>query len=226
MRPSERLLIVAGICIALALAGAGSCAVAPASKGSTGTPTDVAVAKVFPALVRIHVVTTEYRQGREQKFETAGSGTIITPEGHVLTNYHVVGKAKWIRCTLTDKDEADAVLVGKDALSDIAVVKLVPSTMRHPVKEFPFAEFGNSSTLRIGDQVLAMGSPMALSQSVTSGIVSNTEMTIPSFFWGWLSFSSKGRRSARWFAGSDMTPGSSAETPEGRWLTCTAASSA
>jgi len=171
--------------------------------GAEKAAVDAAVARGFPALVRIHVVTAEHMEGREQKYEASGSGTIISPEGHVLTNYHVVGRARWIRCTLTSKDEADAVLVGKDALSDIAVIKMDPSTMRHPVETFPCAEFGDSDGLRVGDRVLAMGSPMALSQSVTSGIVSNTEMVMPAMWGGWVDLKLDGEEVGtlvRWIA--------------------------
>ncbi len=138
-----------------------------------------AVARVKPALVRIHVITVEHRQGREVKRESAGSGTIITSDGHVITNHHVVGKASRIVCTLADKRELDADLVGTDALSDIAVVRLRATDRAR----FPVAAFGDSSRLRVGDRVMAMGSPAALSQSVTLGIVSNTEMILPKLFW-------------------------------------------
>src|SRR4029078_9432479 len=76
-------------------------------------------------------------------------------------------------------EEVPAVLVGTDPLSDLAVLKLRPST---PTK-YPAAAFGDSSKLRVGDHVLALGSPLALSQSVTMGIVSNTEMILPGMFW-------------------------------------------
>src|SRR3954470_24437020 len=64
-----------------------------------------ALSKVAPALVRIHVVSIEYQDGRELKREASGSGTIITPEGHVVTNHHVAGKTKSIVCTLSSREE-------------------------------------------------------------------------------------------------------------------------
>jgi serine protease Do len=140
---------------------------------------EAALAKVAPSLVRIHVVMVSYEDGREIKREASGSGTIITAEGHVVTNHHVAGKTKAIICTLPTKEEVPAELVGTDPLSDIAVLKLKPATPR----TFPAAKFGDSSTLRVGDRVLALGSPLALSQSVTMGIVSNTEMIMPGMFW-------------------------------------------
>jgi serine protease Do len=129
--------------------------------------------------VRIHVVTINHQDGRELKREAAGSGTIITPEGHVVTNHHVAGKTLAIMCTLATREEVPADLVGTDPLSDIAVLKLRPARPR----QFPAASFGDPSKLRVGDRVLALGSPLALSQSVTMGIVSNTEMIMPGLFW-------------------------------------------
>ncbi len=134
-----------------------------------------AVGLVKPALVRIHVVDTFYREGREMKSEASGSGVVITPEGHVVTNHHVAGHAKQLKCTFADKSEYNADLIGSDPLTDIAVIKI-----QAPAGQvFPVASFGDSSAVRTGDNVLAMGSPLALSQSVTLGIVSNTEMIMP-----------------------------------------------
>jgi serine protease Do len=139
---------------------------------------DNAIAKVKPALVRIHVVSVWDNQGREVKQESSGSGVIITLDGHIVTNHHVAGRAKRLVCTLSSKEEVEADLIGTDPLSDISVIKL-----RNPDKEdYPFVSFGNSDELEVGDPVLAMGSPLALSQSVTMGIVSNTEMVIPDVF--------------------------------------------
>ncbi|MCE5323547.1 PDZ domain-containing protein [bacterium] len=136
-----------------------------------------AVEAVRPALIRILIVAADYRQGREMKTESAGSGVIISPDGYAITNHHVAMDAKRIVCTLADKREVDAELVGTDALADIAVIKL-----KSPDKKpFPYATFGDSSRLGVGDRVFAMGCPLALSQSVTMGIISNTEMIMPGF---------------------------------------------
>jgi serine protease Do len=140
---------------------------------------EAALARVAPSLVRIHVVTVSHTDGREIKREASGSGTIITPEGHVVTNHHVAGKTRAIICTLPTREEVPAELVGTDPLSDIAVLRLRPPTPR----KFPVAKFGDASILKVGDRVLALGSPLALSQSVTMGIVSNTEMIMPGMFW-------------------------------------------
>lgn len=134
-----------------------------------------AVGKVKPALVRIHVVSTGYYDGREVKYESSGSGVIISPEGYVVTNHHVAGHAKQLKCTFANKEELEAELIGGDPQTDIAIIKL-----KNPDNiTFPTASFGNSDDVRVGDHVLAMGSPLSLSQSVTLGIVSNAEMIMP-----------------------------------------------
>ncbi len=140
------------------------------------TKVDVAVAKVKPALVRIHVVWTTYGEGREIKYQATGSGAIVREDGYIVTNHHVAGHATRLFCTLSTKEEVEAELIGTDALTDIAVIRLKSDGRRR----FPVARFGDSSIVEVGDHVLAMGSPMSLSQSVTLGIVSNSEMVMPS----------------------------------------------
>ena len=140
---------------------------------------DAAIARVRPALVRIRVVSAEYSEGREIKMQEVGSGAIITKDGYIITNHHVAGHAKRMFCTLWNREEVEAVLVATDPLTDISIIKLIPPEPR----QFSPAAFGDSDAMRVGDYVLAMGSPMALSQSVTLGIISNTEMVMPRF-WG------------------------------------------
>ncbi len=140
---------------------------------------DAAVKAVYPALVRIHVVSEEGGSGRMQKGRSSGSGTIISPEGFILTNHHVAGHATRITVRLADRQEVHATLVGTDPLADLAVLKIDKKDLRNPDAPLPVASFGDSSALRIGDVVLAMGCPAGISQSVTQGIVSNTEMIAP-----------------------------------------------
>jgi len=170
------VLIVAGSCARMRHAGA---VLGAKLSPEIRTAIEVAVTKVRPALVRIHVVDVRYYGGREIKHEATGSGVIISGEGHVITNHHVAGKAKHIVCTLSSKEEIEADRVGTDPLTDICVLKLRSDGTR----KFPFARFGDSSELQVGDRVLAMGSPLALSQSVTLGIVSNTQLVMPGT-WG------------------------------------------
>lgn len=136
---------------------------------------DTVVTQVKPSLVRIYVISTEYWEGREYKQRSSGSGVIISSDGYVITNHHVAGHATRLICTLSNREEIEAELIGTDPLTDIAVIKLLPEDGR----SFPVAEFGDSDSVRVGDNILAMGSPWALSQSVTLGIVSNTEMVMP-----------------------------------------------
>ena len=137
-----------------------------------------AVRSVFPALVRIHVVTQEGDGGRMRKFRATGSGAIISAEGHVLTNHHVAGRATRVMCRTADREEIEAEVVGTDALTDLCVLKLDLQSRRAGAPALPVAKFGSSDKLKIGDSVLAMGSPAGLSQSVTSGIVSNLNMIL------------------------------------------------
>jgi len=118
---------LASICLALSI----SDAMASPSRAAI----DAAISSVKPSLVRIQVAWAEYEQGREVKYEAFGSGVIISPEGYVVTNHHVAGRAKTIVCTLVDRTEVEADLVGTDPLADIAVIKLrgsVESSRRLP----------------------------------------------------------------------------------------------
>ena len=119
-----------------------------------------------------------------ERERAAGSGAIISKDGYVVTNHHVAGNAVRMSCTLPDGEEVEAVRVGTDPMADIAVLKLKLNTRKHPDAPLPVAVWGDSSQLKVGDVVLAMGSPMAVSQSVTKGIVSNTQMIIPTMMEG------------------------------------------
>lgn len=94
-----------------------------------------------------------------------GTGFIISNDGYVLTNNHVVGGADKIIVTLDDGRELEATIVGADKRSDVAVIKL-------DAKELPFLRLGNSDTLKVGEWVIAAGNPFGLSQTITAGIVS------------------------------------------------------
>ena len=114
-----------------------------------------------------------------QKQRASGSGTIISKDGYILTNHHVAGRATRIVCRLSDREEVDAELIGTDALTDLSVLKLNLASRRNPNAPVAVAKFGDSDKLKVGDVVLAMGSPSGLSQSVTKGIVANTAMIMP-----------------------------------------------
>lgn len=178
-RPLFRVCLLAACALAAALLLTTGGAPLFAAAAPQGSALQAAISKARPALIRIQVVEAGYGEGRETKSESSGSGIIISPEGHAVTNHHVAGDAKSLIVTLSDRSEVKASVVGTDPLSDIAVIKLLGAQGR----KFPSASFGDSSAVRVGDTVLAMGSPVALSQSVTMGIVSNTEMIMPAFWW-------------------------------------------
>jgi serine protease Do len=156
----------------------GSASGGPADDDTTRAVIQRAVAAVYPALVRVHVVTEQGEEGKMQKRRASGSGAIISEDGYLVTNHHVAGRASRVVCRLSDREEVDAVVVGTDALSDICVLKLDLKSRRNKSK-LPVAKFGNSDKLKVGDVVLAMGSPAGLSQSVTKGIVANLNMISP-----------------------------------------------
>ena len=138
-----------------------------------------AVDRVYPTLVRIDVVTEAGGSGRMQKARGTGSGAIISPDGYIITNHHVAGRGSRITVRMTNREELPATLIGTDALSDLTILKIDPAARRDPAAPLPHARFGDSDLLRVGDVVLAMGSPAGLSQSVTQGIVSNLALIPP-----------------------------------------------
>ncbi len=129
--------------------------------------------RVFPALVSIEVLTEVYYGGRRLTGHVAGSGTLISAAGDVLTNQHVTQRGQRFLCTLSDRREVEADLIGEDPLTDLAILRLRLDELSPG--ELPVAHLGASADLEIGDHVLAMGSPLSLSRSVSLGIVSNTE---------------------------------------------------
>src|SRR6266513_2756406 len=104
---------------------------------------------------------------RSQREESLGSGVIVSPEGYILTNNHVVEGATDVRVTLSDKRELQGRVVGTDPKTDIAVLKIEASNL------FPIT-IGDSSKAEVGDTVLAIGDPFGVGETVTKGIVSAT----------------------------------------------------
>jgi len=106
-------------------------------------------------------------QPRENGPRSLGSGILISKDGEVLTNYHVVRNAETIKVKLADQTEYEARLIGKDDRTDLALVKI-----RRSGGDMPFARLGSSSQLEVGDWVMAIGNPFGLEHTVTAGIVS------------------------------------------------------
>jgi len=112
----------------------------------------------------------EFRRTIPQK--GTGSGFIINQEGYVLTNEHVVRKADKIKVTLSDGREFDGEIIGSDVTSDMAIVKI-------KADHLPTVTLGNSDELRVGEIVIAIGNPYGLQQTVTMGVVSAKDRSIP-----------------------------------------------
>jgi len=105
----------------------------------------------------------------------SGSGSILDTSGHILTNHHVIEKAKEIRVTLFNQESFAAGLVGVDPINDIAVLKIdAPADML-----FPLAQ-GSSSRLRVGQKIYAIGNPFGLERTLTVGIISSLNRTLKS----------------------------------------------
>src|SRR6476646_7325667 len=102
---------------------------------------------------------------KERREKSLGSGVIVSPEGYVLTNHHVVDHATEITVTLRDKREMKAEVVGTDPRTDIALLKIEGTN-------FPYVTLGDSSKVQVGDVALAIGNPFGVGQTVTMGIVS------------------------------------------------------
>jgi len=157
--------------------------------GAVASPTSFAdvVARVAPAVVTIHSARRA-RPARQHPFfddprfreffglprapqqeapsvRGLGSGVIVSNEGYVLTNHHVIDGAEEITVALSDRRTYPAKLIGSDPPSDLAVLKIEESNL-------PVLTMGNSDQARVGDMVLAIGNPLGLEQTVTAGIIS------------------------------------------------------
>ena len=104
-------------------------------------------------------------QGQQQAQTGLGSGVIVSPDGYILTNNHVVEGADEIEVTLADSRRTRATVIGTDPDTDLAILKV-------DLDKLPAMVLGNSDQLSVGDQVLAIGNPFGVGQTVTSGIVS------------------------------------------------------
>jgi len=116
----------------------------------------------------------EDEPGRDYKQKSLGSGFIIDTEGYIVTNNHVIEGADDIKVKLSNGDEYDATVVGRDPKTDLALIKIPKSKDLSPIP------WGNSKDMQVGDWVVAIGSPFGLEQTVTAGIVSAKGRTIGS----------------------------------------------
>ncbi|MEU8775164.1 trypsin-like peptidase domain-containing protein [Streptomyces sp. NPDC048606] len=182
-RAKRPVALIAAVALAAALVGGGTAAavqqfLAPhgggvggingtnASQSNTGTVSGVSE-QVSPSVVRIDTRTSG-GQG-------TGSGIVLTADGEIVTNNHVVSGAAEIQVTMSDGKKYAAKLVGTDPAKDLALIKLQGASGLKP------ATLGDSDRLKVGDQVVAIGSPDRLTGTVTSGIVSalNRDVNVP-----------------------------------------------
>ncbi len=155
-------------------AGASAAAV-PETAGSR-----IAAARdaVLPYVVSILTVSQNFEQGEPTLSVSSGSGTVISPQGYIVTNAHVVEKGKAFRVVFADGHELPAKLIGEDTLSDLAVLQAQPNKP----EVFKHAEFASVNDLQAGDTVLAMGAPWGLSNSMSAGVVNNPHRLLVSLF--------------------------------------------
>jgi S1-C subfamily serine protease len=125
---------------------------------------EAAVAKVRPTVVQVNVVTGSGKG--------LGSGVIFDSRGYIITNHHVIADAQSIQVTLYDGTSLPARLVGTDPLDDLAVLKVATSA------KLTAATLGDSSKLQVGQEVLVIGNPLGITQTVTSGIISALDRSI------------------------------------------------
>jgi serine protease Do len=176
MRKTLVAAAVVFLCALAMKAFAAEAAQAGMSKNDTFSIIADAKGKVFPAVVFIKPIVEKYEGGEKKALQVTGSGVLISADGEVVTNFHVIDKAVSIRCMLFDGRHMDAELVGSDKETDLALLKL----KRTDDKEtFPFATLGDSTKLTEGQFVMAMGAPWGLNRSVSIGIVSCVKRYIP-----------------------------------------------
>src|SRR6266568_436576 len=126
---------------------------------------EAVIAKVRPAVVEVNVTT--------QQGGAIGSGVVIDGRGYIITNNHVVSGQQSMNVTLYDGTNVPAQLVGTDPTDDLAVVKITP-----PSKGLTVVTLGDSSKLQVGEDVLAIGNPLGITQTVTNGIISALGRTV------------------------------------------------
>ncbi|MFQ5718220.1 MAG: trypsin-like peptidase domain-containing protein [Acidobacteriota bacterium] len=164
---SRRLALVAALALGTGLAST------PASPPDLQSRILTARDRVLPALVHIEPILEVFRMGERGQMAVTGSGVIFSREGYVLTNDHVVENATRVTCTLSDQQEVQASLVGRDPLTDLAVLKLRGDG------PWPHADLGDSDRIQAGQYVIAMGSPLGLARSISVGVISSLHRFIP-----------------------------------------------
>ena len=138
----------------------------PAADSSALTPGQI-YRQAYKGVVEITVSTPQQTPTGKQEAQAQGSGFVIDSDGHIVTNDHVVENADSVSVRFWNGDTYNASVVGTDPSTDLGVIKVdAPSSILHPVS------LGDSSSVQVGDPVVAIGSPFGLEETVTSGIVS------------------------------------------------------
>src|SRR5947207_1228772 len=140
-------------------------AVPPLTGNNVEAVREAVIARVRPAVVEVKVTTPNGG--------ALGSGVILDRRGYIVTNNHVVNGAQSISVVLYDGTQVPAQLAGTDPADDLAVLKITP-----PAAGLTVATLGDSSKLRVGQEVLAIGNPLGITQTVTNGIVSALNRTV------------------------------------------------
>ena len=140
-----------------------------------------AVGHVSPSVVNIevHQAAGRTRSGEPRERRGGGSGFVFTPDGLILTNSHVVHDAKRIEVTLADGRRMPATAIGDDPASDLAVIRIDQARVDEPV--ITAAALGDSQQLRVGQLVVALGSPYGFQATVTAGVVSALGRSLRSY---------------------------------------------
>lgn len=150
--------------------------VASSGSATQPSPRDPGFRNLLDAVVRIDVREANFSDGQRNITRGVGSGVIISPDGYILTNAHVVGLyAEDIMITLANLETIRADLIGWDHWTDLALVKMDVARLRERGISFSTAEFGNSALLYPGQEVYAVGTPNGLTRTVTRGIISNRD---------------------------------------------------
>jgi serine protease Do len=175
--PARSAAPVLLLAAALAVGGvprAGAAAGPPTESRCTESIPDV-FDRVSPSVVFVSATSIDPYRLTDRVSHVVGSGIVVDRTGLVLTNSHVASGRQSIRVTLDDDTVLDAELVGADPIFDLAVLRIAPP----PGSRLPVAVLGDSDTLRVGDEVLAIGNPLGLDQTLTRGIVSALNRVLP-----------------------------------------------
>lgn len=180
MKPLRRMAGSGVLALAFVFLGAGS----PVRSGTLPLDQDPrdfrevinrAKENVFPTVVYLRCVVENFEMGKRLRHSVSGSGVVVSPDGEVVTNWHVVDRALEVRCLLNDGRAFDAEVVGSDKDTDLALVRL-----KLPQGEtVPYATLETDAPVQEGDFVMALGAPWGLNRSVSFGIVACAKRYLP-----------------------------------------------